>query len=152
MKNHSKKSVIVLVFALVAMLATAIVPGSAAFALLPRNVHYATVNKVTVVSTMPASFRLRGTYTCDKVQITSAVSGKSIWIYAYDVKNPGSTNKCLKAQGFNRVVNFGKLAPGKYTVWVNPTEPGLAAKKFTFIVPGLPTRTPIVVQPFPGQP
>ena len=151
MKINSKKNMIVLVFALVAMLATAIVPGSAAFALLPRNVHYATVNKVTVVSTTPASFRLQGTFTCDVVQITSAVSGKSIWIHVYDVNNPGSTNKCLKAQAFNRVVNLGTLAPGKYTVWVNPTEPGLAAKKFIFIVPALLTRTPIAFHPFAGQ-
>lgn len=150
MKLNSQKNGFVLLLALVAMLATVIVPGSAAFALLPRNVRYATVTNVSTVSVMPASFRLRGTYTCDKVEIKSAVSGKSIWIYAYDAKDAGSTSKCSTAKALNRIVNLGTLAPGKYTVWINPTNPGLG-KKFTFIVPVLPTRTPIVIHPFSGQ-
>ena len=64
--------------ALVAMIATAALPGSPVFALSTRTVGFAAVDKVSVVTDQPASFRLRGTYTCDKVQIVSAVQGKII--------------------------------------------------------------------------
>ena len=129
--------------ALVAMLVMTTLPASPAFALTTHNVRFAVVEKVSIVSSnQPASFRLRGTYTCDKVQITSAVSGKIINIDVWDVKIVGGGNKCQTKQAFNRVVSFGVLVPGKYTVYINQTNPGLAQKKFTFIAPlifGTPT-------------
>ena len=129
--------------ALFALLAVAALPASNAFALTTRIVRFATVEKVSIISSnQPASFRLRGTYTCDKVQITSAVSGKIINIDVWDVKIVGGGNKCQTKQAFNRVVSFGVLVPGKYTVYINQTNPGLAQKKFTFIAPlifGTPT-------------
>lgn len=121
--------------ALVALLAAASLPASSAFALVPHNVRYALVNQASVVGNQPASFRLRGTFMCDKVQLTSAISGKVITIYAYDVNLTPNGKRCSKAQAFNRVIAVGRLVPGKYTVIVNPTNPGLQQKKFTFIEP-----------------
>lgn len=130
--------------ALFALLAVAALPASPAFALTTRNVRFATVDKVTVVAAQPASFRLRGTYTCDKPQIVSSVYGKVINIDVWDVKIVGGGNKCDTKQSFNRVVYVGVLVPGKYTVYINQTNPGLAAKKFTFIAPLILTPTPEV--------
>ena len=130
-----------LAITLVALVVAAL-PATSAFALTTRIVRFATVDKITMVTAQPASFRLRGTYTCDKVQITSAVSGKIINIDVHDVKIVGGGNKCQTKQAFNRVVSFGVLVPGKYTVYINQTNPGLAQKKFTFIAPlifGTPT-------------
>ena len=131
--------------ALFALLAVAALPASPAFALTTRIVRFATVDKVTTVTAQPASFRLRGTYTCDKVQIVSAVYGKIINIDVNDVKIVGGGNKCNTKQSFNRVVYVGVLVPGKYTVYINQISPGHAAKKFTFIAPLILTPTPEVV-------
>jgi len=131
--------------ALLALLAVAALPAAPAFALTTRNVRFASVNKVSVVADQPAAFRLRGTYTCDKPQITSAVSGKVITINVWDVKIVGHGNPCDTKQPYNRVVTVGVLVPGKYTVYINSTNPGLAAKKLHFIAPLIPpTPTPQV--------
>ena len=79
--------------ALVAILATAALPATSALAMTTRIVGFATVNKVSVVTSLPTSFRLRGTYICDKVQINSSVSGKTITIYAYNIKIKGGRVK-----------------------------------------------------------
>jgi len=121
--------------ALVAILATAALPGSPVFASSTRVVGFAVVDKVSVVTDQPASFRLRGTYTCDKVQVSSSVVGKTININVDNVKIVGGGNKCQTKQAFNRVVNVGVLVPGKYTVYVNRMNTGMAQKKFTFIAP-----------------
>lgn len=122
--------------ALVALLAVAILPASPAFALAPHNVRYALVKQASAVGNQPATiFRLRGTYMCDRVQLASAISGRVITIYVYDVKLPGNAARCTKTQAFNRVISVGRLAPGRYTVIVNPTNPGLQQKKFTYITP-----------------
>jgi len=133
--------------ALVAMLATAALPATSALAMTTRNIRFAVVDKVTVVAAQPASFRLRGTYTCDKVQVSSSVHGKIINIDVWDVKIVGGGNKCNTKQAFNRVVTVGVLVPGKYTVYINQINPGLAQKKFTFIAPLILTPTPEVVHP-----
>ena len=128
--------------ALFALLAVAALPATSAFALTTRTEGFATVNKVSVVSDQPAAFRLRGTYTCDKPQITSDVSGKVITIDVYNVKIMGGGNKCKNQQLFNRVVDLGVLVPGTYTVYINLASPGHAAKKFTFLAPLIPTPSP----------
>lgn len=66
-----------LITAVLALLVSAL-PATSAFALTTRNVRFATVDKITVVSSQPASFRVRGTYTCDKPQLVSSVQGKVI--------------------------------------------------------------------------
>jgi hypothetical protein len=129
--------------ALVAILATAALPGSPAFASSTRVVGFASVDKVSVVSDQPASFRLRGTYTCDKVQVSSSVNGKVIDITINNVKIVGGGNKCQTKQAFNRIVNVGILVPGKYTVYVNRASTGVAQKKFTFIAPLIATVEPV---------
>ncbi len=122
--------------ALVALLAAAVLPASSAFALVPHNVHYALVKQASAVGNQPATiFRLRGTYMCDKVQLASAISGKVITIYVYDINLTPNGKRCSQAQGFNRVISVGRLVPGRYTVIVNPTNPGLQQKKFTYITP-----------------
>lgn len=126
-------------------LVVAALPATSAFALTTRIVRFATVDKITTVTAQPASFRLRGTYTCDKVQIVSSVYGKIINIDVNDVKIVGGGNKCNTKQSFNRVVYVGVLVPGKYTVYINQISPGHAAKKFTFIAPLILTPTPEVV-------
>ena len=131
--------------ALVAILATVALPGSPVFALSTRTVGFASVNQASVVTAQPASFRLRGTYTCDKVQVSSSVNGKVIDITVNNVKIVGGGNKCQTKQAFNRVVNVGILVPGKYTVYVNRASTGVAQKKFTFIAP-------LIAIPDPVQP
>ena len=133
-----------LAITLVALVVAAL-PATSAFALTTRIVRFATVDKITTVTAQPASFRLRGTYTCDKVQIVSAVYGKIINIDVNDVKIVGGGNKCNTKQSFNRAVYVGVLVPGKYTVYINQISPGRAAKKFTFIAPLILTPTPEVV-------
>jgi hypothetical protein len=121
---------------LVALLAAAVLPASSAFALMPHNARYALVKQASAVGNQPATiFRLRGTYMCDKVQLASAISGKVITIYVYDINLTPNGNRCSQVQSFNRVISVGRLAPGRYTVIVNPTNPGLQQKKFTYITP-----------------
>ena len=130
--------------ALLALLAIAALPATPAFALTVRNVRFASVHKVSVVSDQPAAFRLRGTYTCDKPHIESSVYGKVITINVYDAKIVGHGNPCKTKKQYNRVVTLGVLVPGKYTVYINSTNPGLAAKKLRFIAPMIATPTPQV--------
>jgi hypothetical protein len=133
--------------ALVAILATAALPATSALALTTRIVGFATVNKSSVVTSLPASFRLRGTYTCDRVQINSSVSGKTITIYVYNIKIKGGGNTCANEQAYNRVINVGTLVPGNYTVLINPDGNGKPQKKFFFTAPMLPTPTPAPTKP-----
>ncbi len=127
--------------ALVALLAVVVLPATSAFALTTRKVRFATVDKVTVVSAQPASFRVRGTYICDKPQIVSSVQGKVITINVWSAKIVDGDTPCATKQSYNRLVNVGVLVPGKYTVYINRTTSG-QAKKFTFIAPLIATRTP----------
>ena len=132
---------------LVAMIATAALPGSPVFALSTRIVGFASVDKVSVVTDQPASFRLRGTYTCDKVQISSSVVGKTITINVNNAKIVGGGNKCQTKQAYNRVITVGVLVPGTYTVYINRANTGKAQKKFTFIAPLIATPVPEKTNP-----
>jgi hypothetical protein len=141
----SKFKKLFLVTAVLAVLAS-VLPATSAFALTTRIVGFAKVDKITVVTDQPASFRIRGTYTCDKPQLVSSVQGKVINIDVWNVKIVGGGTKCETQKAFNRVITVGVLVPGKYTVYVNQISPGHAAKKFTFTAPLiLTTPTPEVV-------
>jgi hypothetical protein len=122
--------------------------ATTAFAADTRVVRYAEVIKVKMLDNQPASFMLLGDITCDKVQFNSSVSGKTISIYAYDVKIKYTGVGCGASKSFKRAINVGTLVPGTYTVLINPDGTGKAQKKFTFIAPMLPaTATPAAAKP-----
>lgn len=131
----SKKFFVIL--GLVALLAATLF--TTAFAADTRVVKFATVVKVKVLDDQPATFRLLGSYTCDKVQVNSSVSGKVITIYAYDVKNKQTGKGCDTSTGFSKNISVGTLVPGTYTVLVNPDVNGKPQKKLKgFIAPLIP--------------
>ena len=131
-----------LILGLVALLTAAF--ATTAFAADMRVVRNASVVKVTVLNNQPATFRLLGSYTCDKVQINSFVSGKVINIYAYDIKNIYTGKGCGASKGFRKDISVGNLVPGTYTVLINPDANGKSQKKLNgFIVPLMPA-TPTV--------
>jgi len=136
--KFSKKFLVML--GLVALLTASLV--TSAFASDTRLMGFARVDKVKMLDDQPASFSLLGSYTCDRVQVSSSVEGKTISIYARDVKVKHSGTKCDSSKSFKRSVNLGTLVPGKYTVLINPDGSGKAQKKFSFIAPMLPTPAP----------
>ena len=114
-----------------------------AFASNTKVVKFATVNKVQVLDDQPATFSLLGSYTCDQVQMNAFVSGKTIYINAYDVKNRYTGKGCDNDRSYKRTVSLGNLVPGTYTVLINANENGQAGKKIkNFVAPLLPTSTP----------
>lgn len=109
-----------------------------------RVVRFASVNKVMVVDDQPAIFTLLGSYTCDKAQLYGYVSGKNIYINAYDIKTRYTGRSCGNERSFKRTVSVGNLVPGTYTILINVNENGQAAKKIkNFVAPVLPTATPV---------
>ncbi len=132
--QFSKKLFIVL--GLVALLASLFV--TTAFAAETRIVRLADVTKIRLLDDQPATFRMLGSYTCDKVQINSSVIGKTISIYAYDVKVRYTGHGCDTSKSYRKEFSIGTLVPGTYTVLVNPDSKGKPQKKFTFIAPMLP--------------
>jgi hypothetical protein len=139
--KFSKKFFVIL--GLVALLAATLF--TTAFAADTRVVKFATVDKVKVLVDQPATFRLLGSYTCDKVQINSSVSGKVITIYAYDVKEKQTGRGCDTATSFSKNFSVGTLVPGTYTILVNPDVNGKPQKKLKgFIAPLMPvTASPL---------
>jgi hypothetical protein len=134
--KFSKKFFIVL--GLVAILASLF--ASTALAADTRMVRYANVNKIRVMDDQPATFRLLGNYTCDKVQFNTSVSGKVITIYAYDAKVRYTGHGCDTTKSFLREITVGPLVPGVYTILVNPNENGKGQKILKgFIAPMIPT-------------
>ena len=129
-----------IVLGLVALLASLFV--TTAFAADTRVVRLADVTKIRLLDDQPATFRMLGSYTCDKVQINSSVSGKTISIYAYDVKVRYTGHGCDTSKGYRKEFSIGTLVPGTYTVLINPDSSGKPQKKFTFIAPVLPGATP----------
>ena len=130
---------------LVAMLATATLTASAAPAQSTRVVGMAHATKLMVLAVQPATFKLIGEYTCDYAQVTSAVAGKTITIYAYDVKIKYNGKPCLQtgSRTFKQIINLGNLVPGIYTILVNPDVNGKAPIKIKgFIAPLIPTPVP----------
>jgi len=126
-----------LILGLVALLTAAI--ATTAFAADTRVVRFASVVKVKVLDDQPATFSLLGSYTCNKVQLNSSVSGKIITIYAYDVKNMYTGKGCDASKGFRKDISVGVLVPGTYTVLINPDTNGKPQKKLNgFIAPLMP--------------
>jgi hypothetical protein len=137
--KFSKKLFIVL--GLVALLTAAF--ATTAFAANTRVVRFADVIKVKVMANQPATFRLLGSFTCDKVQINSSVSGKTITIYANDVKIKYTGKGCDTVTSFRKDISVGTFVPGTYTVLINPDASGKPQKKISaFIAPLIPTPVP----------
>lgn len=141
--KFSKKFFIML--GLVSLLATAFV--TTAFAAGGKEVYqqHATITKAKVVTTGPgaATIRVMGNYTCDKVRTSASVSGKTIYIEVWDVKNKG--NDCDHENTFGRDLSFKSLVPGKYTVLVNvhPKTNQAQRKLKNLVIPVYPaTPTP----------
>lgn len=140
--KFSKKFLLVL--SLVALLTTLF--ASSAFAAGAKEVYqqHASVSKVKVLSTGPgaATIRVMGTYTCDKIRAHTSISGKTIYIEVWDVKNKGKD--CNNNQSYTRDLSFKSLVPGKYTVLVNVhPDTGKAQRKIKdLVIPVYPTATP----------
>jgi hypothetical protein len=127
-----------LVLGLVTLIASLF--ASSAFAGNTRVVRYANVNQIKVLDNQPATFRLLGNYTCDRVQFNTSVSGKVVTIYAYEVKVKYTGQGCDRSTSFRRDVTVGTLVPGIYTIVVNPNESGKGQKIIKgFIAPVIPT-------------
>ena len=146
--KFSKKFFIVL--GLVALLATAF--ATTAFAAGGKEVYqqHASVTKTKVMSTGPgaATIRVMGAYTCDKVRTNTSVSGKTIYIEVWDVKNKGSD--CNNNQNYTRDLSFKSLVPGKYTVLVNVhPKTGQAQRKLKDLVIPVYPATPTQAAPAP---
>lgn len=97
----------------------AVAPASAAPAGQEIYQKHAQITKAKVMSTGPGAVTVRvmGSYTCDKVRYDGYVSGKTIYVEVWDVKNKG--NDCKNSGSFSRNLSFTNLVPGKYTVLVN---------------------------------
>ncbi len=139
-----------LILGLVALLTAAF--ATTAFAAGGKEVYqqHATVTKVKVVTTGPgaATIRVMGTYTCDKIRTNTSVSGKTIYIEVWDVKNKG--NDCNKNQNYTRDLSFKSLVPGKYTVLVNVhPDTGQAQRKLKDLVIPVYPSTPTPTAPAP---
>lgn len=138
--KFSKKLFFIL--GLVTLLAS-LFSSTALAASVTRVVRPATVFDLKVRDDQPATFRLRGTYTCDRFQVTTAVEGKTIIIKVEDVKVRYTGVPCGKTKTFLRDVVIAPLVPGVYTVLVNPDENGKAQKVLRgFIAPVYATPTP----------
>ena len=124
---------------LLALLATVALPGANASADAVKFKGFAEVVKVSVVSVASTgvSVNLLGSITCDKMITGSAVRGKAMAIFAYDVKKVGSGVACGKSKNLKASVTIpGPLVAGIYTVYVNPNDEGTQwQKKFQIVVP-----------------
>jgi hypothetical protein len=102
------------------------------------------VDKYAVLSNQPLTLQFKGHLACDKVEITSAVSGKDIYVTLKDIKFIGGGKPCKddRPYGFTKQISFATLVPGVYTVYVNPDGNGKWQKKFKVVAPLLPTPTP----------
>ena len=135
-----------LILSMVTILASLFV--TTAFAANTRIVRYADVAQIKVLDNQPATFRLIGGYTCDKLQFSSSVTGKTISIFAYDVKNKGTGQKCEATSKFRKEISVGTLVPGIYTIVVNPDAKGKGQKVIKgFIAPLIPTPVPTTTAP-----
>ncbi len=123
---------------------------TSAFAFSTRVVRLAQVTDLKVLDDQPATFRLRGTYTCDFVEFKADVSGKTITLTALDTKVKYTGTGCDTPRLFRRDINVGTLVPGVYTVVVNPDANGKGQKVIKgFIAPLIATVTPLPAVPTP---
>jgi hypothetical protein len=138
--KFSKKFFIVL--GLVALLASLFV--TTAFAGGIKTKGFAVVDKYAVLSNQPLTLQFKGHLACDKVEVSSAVSGKDIYVTLKDVKFIGNGKPCKDSRpyGFTKQISFTSLVPGNYTVYVNSDGNGKWQKKFKIVAPLLPTPTP----------
>ena len=137
--NFGKK--LFLVLSLAALLVAGLV--TTAFAAETRVVKFASVAKVKVLDDQPATFSLLGDYTCDSVDVQASVTGKTIYINAYDVKVKHTGKGCDNDRSYKRTISVGNLVPGTYTILVNVGENGKAAKKIKgFVAPVFATAVP----------
>jgi hypothetical protein len=126
-----------LTLGMVVLLATLLVTSACAGD--TRIVRFASVTDVKVLGDQPATFRLAGSYTCNQVKVESFVSGKTIYINAYDVKIKYTGQGCDNLTKFRKNVNVGRLVPGVYTIVVNPDANGKGQKVIKgFIAPLIP--------------
>jgi phosphate-selective porin len=128
---------------LVSAFATA-APASAAPAATEIYQLHAQITKAKVMSTGPGAVTVRvmGSYTCDKARYNGYVSGKTIYIEVWDVKNKG--NDCKNSGKFTRDLSFSNLVPGKYTILVNVNpETGKHQRAIkNVVIPVYPASTP----------
>ena len=127
--------------AMVALLATASLPGGAASARSAAGdlkVNFANVTSADLVGTSPVAFKLAGSIVCDQPAVTTLVVGRVIIILALDIAVPGSSRPCGAARSGSATLTVpGQLSSGTYTVLVNPNPngSGAAQKRFTIVVP-----------------
>ncbi len=123
---------------------------TSAFAVSTRAVRPAQVTDLKVLDDQPATFRLRGIYTCDFVEFKSEVNGKTITITAIDTKVKYTGTGCDNQTSFRRDIKVGTLVPGVYTVIINPDAKGKGQKVLKgFIAPPIATSTPAPAVPVP---
>ncbi len=135
------------VLTLVALVAASL-PG-AVFAQVPADEgkfkQFASVTKYEIKGVQPLVVRFSGQIACDKAVLTSSTNAKNLYVTISDIKMVGGGKPCNPTQnkGYTREVNFGVLAPGTYTVYVNLNSNGKFEKKFKVVAPALPvTKTP----------
>jgi hypothetical protein len=129
------------VIALVALLATASLPGGAASArgsadgVLIKG--FANVTNIDLVSAKPVAFKLTGSIVCDQPAVTTLMVGNTIAVFALDIKVPGSSRPCGAPRSGSATVMIPNQVPsGIYTVLVNPNLDGSGAQKaFVITVP-----------------
>jgi hypothetical protein len=140
-----------LILALVALVA-ALLP-TAAFASGIKTRGFVQVDKYSVLSTLPMTLQFKGHLACQKVDISSSVIGKSIYVDLRDAKIIGAGKPCTDTSGksFTKQVSLGVLVPGNYTVYINANGNGKWQKKFKVVAPMLPTPMPAVASPAPTK-
>ena len=138
-----------LILALVALVATLL--PTAAFAAGLKTKGFVQVDKYSIVSTQPMTIQFKGHLACQKVDISSSVVGKNIYVTLLDAKIIGGGIPCddARSKGFTKQVSLGVLVPGTYTVYINPDGNGRWQKKFMLVAPMLPAGTPV---PAPAKP
>jgi hypothetical protein len=141
-----------LILALVALVA-GLLP-TAAFASGIKTRGFVQIDKYSVLSTQPMTLEFKGHLACQKVDISTSVVGKTIYVTLTDAKDVSSGIRCADIQnkGFGRQVSLGVLVPGNYTVYVNMDSNGRWQKKLKLVAPMLPTATPAASSPAPANP
>ena len=136
-----------LILALVALIA-GLLP-TAAFASGIKTRGFAQIDKYSVLSAQPMTIEFKGHLACQKVDISTSVVGKTIYVTLMDAKVIGGGVPCDDApsKGFTKQVSLGALVPGNYTVYVNMDGNGRWQKKLKLIAPMLPTTTPAASSP-----